>query len=180
MAKKNETTQYDTPLTEAELKAPIRTTMLFFRRAKHFSKINNPGGAWPTIAPPQGLEAPSTAWIEWREYFERHVGQVPQVMRKMIDRSIDATSVMTVPTQFPVQFDQSFRHDPQWKPAPPRLVTPRELRASLEQLRARYGPTWGIKAVNPVGPKKPPYRSLTDDDLRTLYPPKPKKNEDAA
>lgn len=149
--------------------------MLFFRRAKHFSKINNPGGTWPTIAPP------SIEWIEWREYFERHVGQVPLVMRKMLDRSADAPAIMTVPTQFPVQFDHTFRPIPGWKSEPARQVCAKELRESLDELERRYGPAWGFKTLSQaIAKHAAPYRPLTDDELRALYPRKPKDKPEEA
>ncbi len=143
---------------------------MFSRRSKAFLAKTNPGGVLPTIEfNPDSLAAPSPEWSEWREYFERHVGEVPTVMRKMIDRSPDAPLAMTVPAQFPVLFDETFRPDPRWKPAPPRLTTPRELHARLEELHRRYGSRWGIRDMNSTKQVPRHFRTPTDDELRARY-----------
>lgn len=154
------------PLTDAELKAPI-TKANFYRRAEHFIRTTFPGAPLPTISPG------SQEWDEWREYFERHLGWVPVAMRKIIDRAPDAPLVMTVPTQFPQQFDMTFRADPQWKPPPIVQISPRSLHERLEELHRRYGPQWGIKDMGALRRRpQQPWQSPSDDELRARYAPR--------
>jgi hypothetical protein len=149
------------------MKAPIRTAMLFFRRSKVFVQRTNPSGKLPTIK--FDRLNPSQEWQEWREYFARHVGQVPVVMQKMIDNAPDRSEEMTVPAKFPQHFDETFKPDPQWKPAPPRLVTAKEHRATLKQMQTRYGPNYGITQTPRGRPPVKPWKPPTDDDLRRQY-----------
>lgn len=152
------------------MKAPIRTAMTFFRRAKAFIEKNNIGANLPTIK--YDPDNPSPEWLEWCEYFELHVGEVPVVMREMMEQvpSWNKEKEMTVPTQFPVLFDSSFRKSKEWKPPARNQVIPRQMREKLEELKARYGPNWGIKDMGPR--RKPPTKSWeppTDDELRARY-----------
>lgn len=159
------------PLTDAELRAPI-TKSNFFRRGLHYIKIAYPTGTEvPTIA--YDPLNPSQAWREWREYFERFLHWVPLAMRKMLDRSPDAPLAMTVPTQRPEQFDQRFWPDQNWRPASPRLVTPKEHRQTLAQLQQMHGPGWGITGAG--ARSKPPTKAWvppSDDELRAKYGPR--------
>jgi len=126
----------------------------------------------PTIKPG------SPQWDAWREYFQRHLAWTPEVMRRIIDRSADAPILMTVPTEYPEHFDVSFRPSEHWNPPEIRQITPRDLRERLEELHRRYGPQWGIKVLpRPSRPLPKSAPSLTDEDLRRIYP---KREEDAA
>jgi hypothetical protein len=149
------------PLTEAELKAKI-TPETFFRRAEHFIRANLAGKELPTIRPG------SEEWELWRQYFERHLGWVPLVMRKMLDRTPDASLAMTVPTQWPQVFDRDFIELAGWKPVPIRAVPPRHLHERLEELHQRFGPSWGIKQM-PRAAGRSRAQVPTDDELRELY-----------
>lgn len=152
------------PLTEAELKAPI-TQANFFRRAEYFIRTTLAGQPLPTIAPG------SQEWNEWREYFQRHLGWTPVIMRKIIDRAPDAPLAMTVPTQFPQHFDLTFRATA-WQPAVAQHILPKHLHERLEELHQRFGPSWGIKDMGGRKQAPRPWRSPTDDELRALYGPR--------
>lgn len=156
----------DLPLTNAEIEAPI-TAKNFYRRGLHFIRITKPGMDLTTIRPG------SEHWNLWREYFERHLQWVPQVMRRLIDRAANAPLWMTVPCDYPEQFDATFRHDPKWRPSvPPYTMSEREFHDTMQGLISRYGKTWGIKDMAAAIRRRPAYVSLTDDDLRKAYPPK--------
>lgn len=111
----------------------------------------------------------------WREYFERHLGWVPVVMRKMLERAPDAPLAMTVPTEFPQHFDGSFVERADWKPVAVAPISPRSLHERLEELHRRYGPAWGINDMGALKRKPQPWRSPTDDELRARY-----RKQDAA
>lgn len=154
------------PLTDAELRAPVSKAN-FFRRGEHFIALTRNIGDVPTIT--FNPLNPSKEWQEWREYFERHLQWVPQVMRNMIDQAPGASLAMTVPSQWPSQFDTAFLSNKNWKPVPPRLVTPREHRETISELQQRFGIDWGIKRMpGPLRPKKA-WTPPTNDELRAKY-----------
>lgn len=174
MAKEKAPNWYDETLTEAEKEAPIKSLKLFYKRVREFMEKNHlRGSAWPTIKFDWDTPA-STQWLEWLEYFECHVEQVPVTMKEMLDGQRPKEYEFTVPTQFPSLFDPSFWHDPNWKaPERPRYMDDRQMREKIAQLKARFGPNWGIKQM-PRGnafDKRGSYRSLTDDELRAMYGP---------
>jgi hypothetical protein len=169
MAPKPKDNWYDETLTEAEKEAPIKNLKLFYKRVKAFMETNNlRGSAWPTISFDWGTP-PSEQWLEWLEYFERHVEQVPVTMREMLDGQRPKNYEFTVPTEFPVLFDSTFRPNPDWKAPKPPTMTSREMHEKLAQLKARYGPNWGIKDMNKLGPRSKPFKAPTDDELRAIY-----------
>jgi hypothetical protein len=43
-------------------------------------------------------------------------------------------------------------------------------RQTLDEIKRRFGPDYGIKDLAQAVEKKRPYQSLTDDELRRLYP----------
>jgi hypothetical protein len=150
-------------LTDAELKQPI-TSKNFFRRAEHFIQVYCAGQRLPVISPG------SPTWLSWREYFDRHLGWMPLMMQKIIDDAPDKPAGFTVPAMDPQTFDGSFREREGWKPPAPQLVMPRQHRETLEEIKRRFGPNYGIKDLAKAIEKKRPYQSLTDDELRRLYP----------
>jgi hypothetical protein len=101
------------------------------------------GVEWPTIRPG------SESWSEWREYFTRHLGWMPSQMACVIadhERSAAPTKVMTVPAVWPVHLDPTFQPDPHWTEPPlkHRNGNGKSTHETLDQLKARLGPTWGI------------------------------------
>ncbi len=56
-----------------------------------------------------------------------------------------------MPTKFPQIFDPDFVEDQKWVPPPVvHASTDRSSRPTLEELRKRYGPNWGIKNMTDV------------------------------
>lgn len=160
------------PLTDDELAAPI-TKANFARRADRYIRVGYRKGQAPTIA--YKPLNPSEEWQQWRQYFERHLQWLPLVMQRMLDRSPSAPAAMTVPAQFPWQFDPSFHPLKAWAPPPTPTTPERSLRDRLDELQRRYGPNWGIKdmpkARHRLRTWTPPANldAPTDDDLRRLY-----------
>jgi hypothetical protein len=124
------------------MKAPI-SSKNFYRRATNFIATKlGPNPKLPVINPD------SENWNAWREYFERHLRWTPVVMRKIIDQAPDKpVDGMTVPTDFPQMFDSSFREIEGWEPPAPKQLERRLNRPTLEELRAKYGPNWGLKVI---------------------------------
>lgn len=85
----------------------------------------------------------SPNFAAWRQYFERHLGWTPWVLKLVL---MQPGRQMTVPTEWPSWFDSGFLEDPNWRPVQDP-VTPKQMRESLEQLRRRHGPNWGLKTV---------------------------------
>lgn len=79
----------------------------------------------------------------WREYFERHLGWTPYVLKLVLAKQ---TASLTVPAYWPGWFDSSFVENHGWRPVQ-NQITPKHLRESLEQLRRRHGPNWGLKGI---------------------------------
>lgn len=52
------------------------------------------------------------------------------------------------------------------------LETHRDGRLSIEELKAKYGQTWGIGTPEdpPQGKKERQFKKFTDDELRAMYP----------
>ena len=101
----------------------------------------------PTIMP--GNEE----WLEWREYFERHLRWIPYQMKMVIQdhaQAKDPTKCMTVPAKWPVHFDAAFQPHEHWSEPKPKLPPLRVKRETLEELKARFGADWGIYAVDPL------------------------------
>lgn len=130
----------------------------------------------PTIKPG------SPQWDAWREYFQRHLGWTPEVMRRIIERAANAPLAMTVPTEYPEHFDMSFRCDPRWKAKPIREISSREMHENAQELQSRFGKNWGIKDLNKAIYRRPAWKALpgtrwdearsktpTDDELRSHY-----------
>jgi hypothetical protein len=123
---------------------------------------------WPTITFDWDT-SPSEQWLEWLEYFECQVEQVPVTMREMIDGQRPKKYEFTVPTEFPVLFDPTFRPNPNWTPPKrPASMDADQMREKVAELKARYGPNWGIKQF-PSGSKRKPWTPPTDDELRAKY-----------
>lgn len=80
----------------------------------------------------------------WRQYFERHLGWTPWVLNLVMSQS---GRLMTVPAEWPSWFDSSFVEDPDWRPVKDP-VTPKHMRETLEQLRGRFGPRWGLRSFD--------------------------------
>jgi hypothetical protein len=58
-----------------------------------------------------------------------------------------------------------------WRaPAPKQLS--KLSHQTIEELRVRFGPNWGIKTIAHEKKKAREYKPLTDDDLRKLYGPR--------
>jgi len=96
----------------------------------------------PTITPG------SDQWADWRQYFERHLEFTPWFMLEVLKGRRDR---MSVPTEWPVMFDPNYKTDPDWYPAavnrdpdPDTIARQRASRESYEELRERYGSSWGI------------------------------------
>jgi hypothetical protein len=118
---------------------------------------------FPVIKP--GTEA----FNIWRQYFEQHLRWTPIVMRKLIDGTPDKPKDgMTVPTEFPQFFDGSFVENKAWQPPPPKQLS-KLTHQTMEELQARYGPSWGIKVIQQEGYKRKTYKPFTDDELKSLY-----------
>ena len=73
------------------------------------------------------------------------------------------------------EIDRQKRRDLPRLPAPP---VDRSNRPSLDELKAKYGPHWGLKTLN-HGRRERELKSFTDDDLRALYPPRTKEQSTA-
>jgi hypothetical protein len=118
----------------------------------------------PVIRP--GTEA----WDSWREYFERHLGWMPIVMRKIIDDTPDKpTEGVTVPTDFPQSFDASFREHDGWKPPMPKQLSLRLSHETIQELRERYGPNWGLKLMQHQSVARQVAKPYSNEELRALY-----------
>jgi hypothetical protein len=89
------------------------------------------------------IEDGSANFASWRQYFERHLGWTPHVLKLILGNKLKA---MTVPTKLPAWFDQDYVEDPAWRPVR-EYVTPKHMRETLEQLQRRYGPSWGIRQM---------------------------------
>jgi hypothetical protein len=77
----------------------------------------------------------------WREYFQRHLGFTPLILKWLL---IEEREEMTVVTEWPHQFDPEFVSDPNWR-VPVSTIPLRHERETGAQLRARYGENWGIR-----------------------------------
>lgn len=120
--------------------------------------------ALPTIRPN------TEQWDVWREYFERFLGFLPETMRLVLDKPEHPEgSGFTVPCEFPQIFDGRFVEEPGWKPAPREKVRSNPY-SGIDDLRARYGPNWGLQEMKKSKGKKPPWKPLSDDELRAHYP----------
>lgn len=71
---------------------------------------------------------------EWRQYFQRHLGYTPLVLREILN---GRRQEMTVPAMWPNWFDSSFVVDKTWQPSNEYAVTPRHLRPSADEIEQR-------------------------------------------
>lgn len=85
----------------------------------------------------------SENFAAWRQYFERHLRWTPFVLKLVL---MGRSKSLTVPAYWPGWFDSSFVEDPNWRPVE-QPVTPKHMRETLEQLRRRYGPNWGLQSA---------------------------------
>lgn len=100
----------------------------------------------------------------WVYYFDT-LGWRPVFIQRLLDGlSLEAT----VPAAWPHWFDLSYTPPEEPPPHPRRYTTPRALRESYEELKARFGSNWGLRAMDPAKPK-PKWQRPTDDDLRAHY-----------
>lgn len=127
------------PLTNAQLNEKISKAN-FYRRGEHFIRI-----AYPTGQGVPTIQVGSLPWDAWRQYFETHLRWVPLVMQKMIDRAPDAPQAMTVPTDYPQEFDTSFVPNQDWRPLPPKSMPDRSLHERLDELHRKFGKHWGLR-----------------------------------
>jgi len=99
-------------------------------------------------------------------------------MRKIIDRAPDAPKDgMTVPCDFPQMLDGTFREQEGWAPPPPKRISERLTHETLTELRARFGPNWGLKLTHEEKRSRRAWRSPTDDELRARYRRQPEAAE---
>jgi hypothetical protein len=118
-------------------------------------------GSLPTI----GLGQPEFA--AWRQYFERHLEWMPWAMRAVLGSQIQA---MTVPAVWPVWFDGEFVEDRRWRPRAelPRLASDGP-RPSLDDLRRRFGPNWGLRPATAPKRQRGQWTAPTDAELMAHY-----------
>ena len=86
----------------------------------------------------------SETFFEWMQYFECHLEWMPITFKRLCE-GIDGRGEFTVPCLHPSDFDIDFVPVPGWRPEIKNYVTLKHLRETLEQLRHRHGPNWGIR-----------------------------------
>lgn len=85
----------------------------------------------------------SENFAAWRQYFEGHLRWTPYVLKLLLAKR---TQSLTVPTYWPGWFDSAFIEDPKWRPVE-KPVTARYVRETMEQLKRRHGPNWGLQTL---------------------------------
>jgi len=145
---------------EADATDPI-TKANFLKRAEAFIAAMSKDARQnlPTI------ELGSPDYVSWLQYFDWHLRWRPMAFQALVDKKLE---VMTVPARLPSWFDTAFAENPRWRPTLVRSSVPREQHETLEQLRARFGPNWGIKQMIDK-PKKAFWVVPSDDALRAHY-----------
>lgn len=145
-------------VSEEDAKLPV-TKDNYFARAAHFSAEKK--------IPPAVIIVGTEQWRAWHQYFEQHLGWVPMAMRRILVQAVDAPRSFTVPWEWPEGFDASFRTDPSWKPAAEWKPAPKHAHATGDELRARHGPTWGLK--NMADPERERRRRESEQRLQEAH-----------
>lgn len=132
------------------------TPQNFYRRAHWWAtKIKQiASDQWPVIRPG------TPEWEAWASYF-RGMGWVAAAFQSCLDkaaRGLDAA--FTVPTHKPGEFDAygwAHRRD-----APPKVLKQYLSKPTMEELRKKYGPDWGINAHDPSA-RYPQFARMTKE-----------------
>ena len=103
------------------------------------------------------------ALTQWVKYFDHHVGARPAILKALLAGRYQS---MTVPAQDPMWFDATYEERPGGDPvysdahcAEMRRKLNNLLRPTYEQLKAKYGPTWGITNPDRQIVRRPVFRS---------------------
>jgi hypothetical protein len=107
-------------------------------------------------------------WL-WFEYFDRHLGGLPWVMRALCANEV---GVMAVPEQNPEWFDDTFQHYPGYEPILPRnddeVAIPAETAKRVSEGFAKL--LAQLRERNVVSTPKPKtFQRYSDADLERLY-----------